>query len=135
VLTGEATKEAEMRAAELADGRPIFFARFEMNETDLPSGPALAFCGIGRPERFERSLCDAGAELTDFVTFADHHPISARELRALRQAAAASGAQLITTEKDYARLAPADRQGILPITGRTRVDDAEKLLGLIEDRL
>lgn len=69
-------------------------------------GRALAFCGIGNPARFRSDLLAEGVELVDFRVFRDHHPYSAAELGALREAAATHGAVPVTTEKDLARIAP-----------------------------
>jgi tetraacyldisaccharide 4'-kinase len=70
----------------------------------LPSGPLLAFAGIGRPEKFRTSLIEAGASLADFISFADHHAYTRIELEGLARRADALGAQLVTTEKDWVRL-------------------------------
>ncbi len=74
-----------------------------------PSGPQLAFAGIGKPWKFERSLRAAGATLVDFVPFADHQAYDDGTLKALERHAAAAAAGLLTTEKDWARLSPAWR--------------------------
>jgi tetraacyldisaccharide 4'-kinase len=76
----------------------------------------VAFAGIGRPEKLFRSLRELGVELVETVTFADHHPYTSRELSELK--ARAKDVRLVTTEKDYVRIAPADRDGIafLPVT-------------------
>jgi tetraacyldisaccharide 4'-kinase len=68
-------------------------------------GPrVVAFCGIGHPAGFRRDLEARGLELVDFVVFRDHHDYSSAELHALSARASASGAGLVTTEKDLARL-------------------------------
>jgi tetraacyldisaccharide 4'-kinase len=120
---------------ELAGDKPLFTARFEIDRSAVPTGPLLAFCGIGRPERFERSLLQAGANLVGFQTFADHHSFSAAELSRLRSEAEAKNARLVTTAKDHARLAQADRHGITPIAGASKVTRSDELLALIEERL
>jgi tetraacyldisaccharide 4'-kinase len=74
-----------------------------------PAGPQLAFAGIGKPWKFERSLKAAGATLADFVPFADHQTYDESTLAALERHAAGAGAGLLTTEKDWARLSPAWR--------------------------
>jgi tetraacyldisaccharide 4'-kinase len=79
---------------------------------------AFAFAGIGRPEKFFATLRTAGIVLTGTCSFPDHHPYQAHELATLRRDAAASGAMLVTTEKDYVRL-PA------PARGDIRALDAE----------
>nr|WP_305888958.1 tetraacyldisaccharide 4'-kinase [Parvularcula maris] len=135
VLIGETSDRTEERVKPLAQGKPVFRARFEMDEADLPSGPVVAFCGIGRPERFERSLCDAGVNLSEFVAFPDHHFLSERDLRSLRRTAEAANAMLVTTQKDFARLRTEDHEGITPVGGTISVAEPAELLRLIEEKL
>ena len=77
----------------------------------------VAFCGIGRPEKFFATLREIGAEVTEAVGFPDHHPFTRREIAALSARAAASNARLVTTVKDLTRL-PADIRdnvAVLPV--------------------
>ncbi|MEO1043230.1 MAG: tetraacyldisaccharide 4'-kinase [Pseudomonadota bacterium] len=118
-----------------ADDRPLAEAWFSIDEEALPPGPLIAFCGIGRPERFEHSLLSAGADVAAFHAFADHHPFRGHELKALMIEAQARGATLVTTEKDFVRLTPHDRAGITPIPGVMRWRGGEPILRLIEEIL
>jgi tetraacyldisaccharide 4'-kinase len=88
----------------------------------------VAFAGIGRPEKLFRSLAALGAELAATIAFADHHPYTAAELSELK--ARAAGARLVTTEKDYVRLPPRDRDGItfLPVTAAIDPSGLDRLL-------
>src|SRR5204863_366285 len=52
---------------------------------DLRQRPVAAFCGIGNPEAFRRTLTDQGASLCDFRTYADHHPYSRADVEELRR--------------------------------------------------
>ncbi len=63
-----------------------------------------AFAGIARPEKFFRTLESIGAEVAIRRAFPDHHRFSARELERLAAEARRHEAQLVTTEKDAARL-------------------------------
>ena len=92
---------------------PVLIARL-VPAAAPPPGPQLAFAGIGKPWKFERSLKAAGADLVDFVAFADHEPYRAATLNALERHAAQAGAGLLTTEKDWARLTPAWRAKVTP---------------------
>lgn len=66
----------------------------------------VAFTGIAYPEHFRASLERAGLQVVTFHAFADHHPYTADELKALAESAADLNTPLITTEKDWVRLAP-----------------------------
>ncbi|HMK88235.1 MAG TPA: tetraacyldisaccharide 4'-kinase [Methylocystis sp.] len=73
----------------------------------LARASVYGFAGVGRPEKFRRTIEETGARLCGFREFPDHHSYCARELSALRRAAQAAGAQLVTTEKDAVRIGDA----------------------------
>jgi tetraacyldisaccharide 4'-kinase len=66
---------------------------------------AVAFCGIGNPERFRLDLLAQGVELVEFRIHPDHHPYTVAEISELSELARHSDAVLVTTEKDLSRLA------------------------------
>ncbi len=88
---------------------------------------ALAFAGIGRPEKFFRTLRDLGAEVVATRAFGDHAPYDGRVLARLEAEARAAGAQLVTTEKDAVRLPPAFRRQVLVVPVRLSFEAAEPL--------
>lgn len=64
-----------------------------------------AFCGVGNPGSFRRTLESAGAEVVKFRAFPDHHvyrPAEARQLEVEAQEFLAGA--LVTTEKDATKL-------------------------------
>ncbi len=73
------------------------------------AGPVVAFAGIGRPEKFFRTLAESGATLVAQHGFPDHHRYGAAELTRLGDEAERAGARLITTAKDWVRLPQAWR--------------------------
>jgi tetraacyldisaccharide 4'-kinase len=78
----------------------------------------VAFAGIGRPEKFFRSLAEAGAVLVARHAFADHHRYRRRELEDLLAEAAAKDAICVTTAKDRVRL-PAELRALITILPTT----------------
>ncbi len=88
-----------------------------------PARPVFAFAGIARPERFFNDLERAGWKVSGRRSFRDHHHYSAAEIREIRRAAAASGAEMIvTTEKDIARIA--DRPDITAVALEVTIEPA-----------
>lgn len=76
-----------------------------------PAPPAVAFCGIARPEEFFSALRSNGIEPAATLAFRDHQHYSTSELNRLITAFHGNKAQCwITTEKDEARLTPAQRE-------------------------
>ena len=95
-------------------------------------GRYLAFAGIGDPEKFFATLRGLGAPLVRTVALDDHQKFARPMIQRLMKEAQSMNAQLVTTEKDAARL-PADlRSGILSLPVRLEFDDANALETLLE---
>lgn len=76
--------------------------------THLHDQRVLAFCGIGNPTGFRRTLADCGVSITDCVEFADHHTFTTADWQSLQLQAQQSGATaLVCTHKDLVKLPPA----------------------------
>lgn len=89
-----------------AAGKPTFDAVLQASsKSDLADGQWLAFAGIGNPEKFFFSLRTSGASIGATREFADHHSFTAQDIAQLRDEAALKKLRLITTAKDYVRLA------------------------------
>jgi tetraacyldisaccharide 4'-kinase len=68
--------------------------------------PVAAFCGIGNPDGFRRTLAQLGLDVMAWRTFPDHHPYSREDIDDLRRwAREQSGeAALVTTQKDLVKI-------------------------------
>jgi tetraacyldisaccharide 4'-kinase len=111
---------------------PVLRARLVADGAGFAGKRVFAFAGIGQPANFVKSLQDAGATVTGSRFFADHHPYTASQITGLRQDA--RDAALVTTEKDFVRLAPEQRQGIEVLMVRAQFDEPsllDRLLGAV----
>ena len=100
---------------------------------EIPGKSVAAFCGVGNPEGFRRTLVNLGCDLVDFRVFPDHHAYTARDVSDLERWALQSRANLVlTTQKDSVKLraallgpAPlkALRIGLEITAGREIMDD------------
>ncbi|MEQ8823696.1 MAG: tetraacyldisaccharide 4'-kinase [Filomicrobium sp.] len=67
----------------------------------------VAYAGIGNPQRFTDLITGLGGELVEQVFFKDHHGFTEEDAAFLLARAAETRATLVTTAKDYARIAGA----------------------------
>ncbi|WP_374443381.1 tetraacyldisaccharide 4'-kinase [Stella sp.] len=94
-----------------ATSLPVLRARLvpRMPLSFVPGAPLVAFAGIGRPEKFFRTLRSLGARPAAEHAFPDHHRFREDELLRLEGLAGGLGARLVTTDKDAVRLPPSWR--------------------------
>lgn len=110
--------------------KPILAARLEP-VGPAPVGKLVAFAGLARPEKFFDTLAAANAQVLEAMPFPDHHFYSEDDLELLTQMAEERGAQLITTEKDAARLSSEWRARVLAFPVVARFADEEALDALL----
>jgi tetraacyldisaccharide 4'-kinase len=72
----------------------------------LRDAPVAAFCGIGNPEAFRRTLIDLGTIPTSFRVYPDHHRYGREDVEELRRWAGdlPAGTAIVTTQKDLVKL-------------------------------
>lgn len=103
--------DGEVPTAVIASGLPVVRATLVATGS-APTGKLIAFAGIGRPQKFFDGLANAGGDIVEAVPFADHYSYKPSDMKYLRALAETHDGQLVTTEKDYARLSPTDRTSI-----------------------
>ena len=79
---------------------------------ELRGEKVAAFCGIGNPAAFRRTLESLGATATAFRTFPDHHAYTRADVDDLRAWAASHDVTaVVTTQKDWVKLRTPDLAG------------------------
>ncbi len=85
--------------------KPLHLAKLALHEPEKWRDRwIIPFAGIADPEKFFRSLRDAGADLAHLYAFGDHHYFNEEDVTELLDRARLLEAQLVTTAKDYVRL-------------------------------
>lgn len=111
---------------------PIFRSRMVPEPWAGESRKVAAFCGIGSPAAFWRTLEEMGLEIVERAAFPDHHRYTVGELEAFAQKA--GGAVLVTTEKDWMNLPQGFGRPIECVRISVEIEDEGELLRLIEGR-
>ncbi len=86
---------------------PILSAKIIPNPaqiSELLNKKVIAFAGIARPEKFYKTLRQAGVEVAYSFDFPDHHYFSDKELNNIITQAEKINASIVTTEKDFVRI-------------------------------
>jgi tetraacyldisaccharide 4'-kinase len=130
VLVGE----DETGAARHFAGKPVHGARIVPDESGqrFAGKPVVAFCGIGRPDKFFATLKSLGAHVAEEMPYPDHHAFSNEEIMFILEIAARHGAVAVTTEKDHARLSPDARRMVETLPVRIEFEkpgEVEAMLG------
>jgi len=90
---------------------------------NLKGKKAIAFAGIGRPEKFFETLENIGIQLIDKIAFPDHRFYRRVELIELAARAEKLDCILITTEKDHVRLPANFQEKILALPVQLEISD------------
>jgi tetraacyldisaccharide 4'-kinase len=107
---------------------------------ELAHQRVVAWAGIAHPDRFFDLLRRCGAVVVESVAFRDHQRLRAADAERLMELARRHDAQLVSTEKDLARLratqgpcaALARLARALPVTLEFDAADGERLTALLE---
>lgn len=124
LVTGETLRAIRARAERAAGPRPWILARHAPRDLDAPGlepesvstlkdRRVAAFCGIGNPDGFRRTIGPLCGALLGLRTYPDHHAYDAADVADLARWARALGADLaLTTQKDSVKLRTASLGGV-----------------------
>ena len=114
---------------------PIFEGRMKPLPLANTTTPAIAFAGIGRPEKFYNSLRECNVNIIKTIDFPDHHSYSESELQNLVDIAWQKDAQLVTTSKDFVKIPEKMRHHFNVLEIEIEWKNQEALSQFLRDRL
>ena len=100
---------------------PIIIPKFKKRKL-------IAFCGIGRPEKFFSMLRKLNLEVIKEYSFPDHHLYSNKQLTKISDIANKNNALVVTTKKDFVKIPTAFQKKIYPIDIKLHFSKNKKLL-------
>ena len=84
---------------------PIFESIISLQKTlEVNQDKFLAFCGLGNPQKFYKTLEQNGFNLIQTKSFPDHYQYNDTDINSLKKEAKEYKLKLITTEKDYVKI-------------------------------
>ena len=140
VLLSIGDHTAQSRFLDNWAGKPSikhFTAKLSPLETGMTwsEGEYVAFAGIGHPEKFFTTLESLGAQIVHCEALGDHEKLSPTLFARLKSFADQQGAQLVTTEKDAARLPNNFRSKVLTLPVRLTLNQPDAVKDLISHSL
>lgn len=115
---------------------PILTGRFIPNEetlNELQGKKVFAFAGLGNPNKFFDTLCNAGAEVVGTQVFPDHYFYTRFDIEEMKKKA--NGVPLITTTKDAVKLTGELANNIMVLPGEFVFDNLEDLHVVLKEVL
>lgn len=129
----------------IAPTNPFLRGQLQATEAEdaLKGEKVIAYCGIGRPEKFFQTVESLGAEILARHSFPDHYVYTQKNAEDLLQIAKEAKAKLVTTQKDLARLSKSEdalkklskKSKALEVRLTFRPGDEERLLELITKKI
>ncbi len=99
----------------------------ESKLNDFKGSSVIAFAGIGKPQKFYKTLSDAGIKVVDKIDFPDHYSYTDEDIAMLKHLGKIKNLPILTTMKDYVKIPDSDKKNFTPVDIEVKFDN-EKVL-------
>ena len=133
MINGEKNIDIENKIFSKNKEIKIFYAKYRAkNINEFKSKKVIAFAGIGNPENFFDLLKDNKVDVGEEIKFPDHHKYSEETLENLINKAKKNNNILLTTEKDYFRIAENYKQNISFLKIEVEIENRNQFIDQIK---
>tara|TARA_Y100001970_G_scaffold249933_1_gene321034 strand:- start:4450 stop:5385 length:936 start_codon:yes stop_codon:yes gene_type:complete len=95
----------------------------------------IAFCGIGNPKSFLKTLKENSFKVSEFLSYPDHYNFSKYDLIKIKKIAETKNLSIITTEKDYIRLNGKYKNEVEYLKVSIKINNEKKLFKYLNKKL
>ena len=133
VINGEKNRDIENKIFSKNKEIKIFYTKYRVkNISEFKNKKVIAFAGIGNPENFFDLLKDNKIDIGEEIKFPDHHEYSEETLENLINKAKENNNILLTTEKDYFRIAENYKQNISFLKIEVEIENRNQFIDQIK---
>ena len=133
VINGEKNRDIENKIFSKNKEIKIFYTKYRAkNISEFKNKKVIAFAGIGNPENFFDLLKDNKIDIGEEIKFPDHHEYSEETLENLINKAKENNNILLTTEKDYFRIAENYKKNISFLKIEVEIENRNKFIDQIK---
>ena len=133
VINGEKNRDIENKIFSKNKEIKIFYTKYRAkNISEFKNKKVIAFAGIGNPENFFDLLKDNKIDIGEEIKFPDHHKYSEETLENLINKAKENNNILLTTEKDYFRIAENYKQNISFLKIEVEIENRNQFIDQIK---
>jgi len=133
VINGEKNRDIENKIFSKNKEIKIFYTKYRAkNISEFKNKKVIAFAGIGNPDNFFDLLKDNKIDIGEEIKFPDHHKYSEETLENLINKAKENNNILLTTEKDYFRIAENYKQNISFLKIEVEIENRNQFIDQIK---
>ena len=129
VINGKKNTDIENKIFSKNKEAKIFYMQYKaQNINEFKNNKVIAFAGVGNPENFFDLLRNNKINLIEEIKFPDHYKYSEKDLENLLNKIKKSNAILLTTEKDYFRIAESYKKNIKCLKIKVEIENRSRLI-------
>tara|TARA_B100000029_G_scaffold390066_1_gene386761 strand:- start:1633 stop:2562 length:930 start_codon:yes stop_codon:yes gene_type:complete len=129
VINGNKNKNIESKILDKNKDIKIFYTKYvPQNINEFKDNKVIAFAGIGNPKNFFDLLKENKINLKEEISFPDHYAYSENDLKTLLNKIQENNTILLTTEKDYFRIAENYKKNIKYLKIKTEIENRSKFV-------